>query len=215
MSKEIELCYYCEILNPEGLEQAQATELHEQAEYRVPVDQGQRAGKIRVRKTTKNGEDLYEETIKEPIGENTTLGDTERSVSITQAYFDSWKRVFNPNVHLKQRYIFIPNSVKVFVHGEELVLPPIKFEVDVLIDQQGNHSKWAKVDIELQDVIELIKSKTSDIDKLQITIDWSCLPLNIGKTVSAITNDPEERTAIKNYWEKYSHKVVQNATTQD
>lgn len=202
---EIELCYFCEVRDPSGYDKASATETHEQYQYTLPLTkEGLRRGKIRVRKTVKNGETVYEEVIKKPMNGESSLGDTEFPTTITEAYFKAWRHVFQAEGQSKIRYTFSSNSVKIKFRGEEVVAPPIKFEVDVFVDGRGRKSKWAKVDIEVQELVELLSKQYENVNAAEFHIDFSSLPLDIGQVVSAATKDTEERAAIDNFFKMYS-----------
>ena len=204
-TKETELCYFCEVGDKTGFDQAQAVEQHVQYEYRLPLsDEGARRGRVRVRKTTKSGEDFFTETLKTPIDPTQSLGDIEDTVAITEAYFENWKKTFLVDGQAKTRYTFIGKETKLTVDDQEVILPSLKFEVDVFLNPQGGRSQFAKVDIELQDIIAYIKDQHKDIKTVKIKIDFSSLPLKIGRVIDAATQDTEERAAISNFFKVFS-----------
>lgn len=201
---EKELCFYCEIKNPQGLGEAQAVETHEQYEYRLPpLEDGTKRGRVRVRKTDKNGEVSYTETIKLPI-DQTGLGDVEAHAEITEQYFKAWKILYKPKGHHKVRYTFISNKVNLKLNGELLTIPSVKLEFDIFINSQGKRSKWAKVDIEVQEIIKHLKESYPEFDTAKFEIDFSSFPMEIGRVVSAVTEDEEEKAAIEHFYKTYA-----------
>ncbi len=217
---EIELCYYAEIRKPEGLEQATAVEIHEQYEYRLPPDtDGNRRGRIRVRKTTINNESSYLETIKTPKDPTSLLGDKEDSAPISEPYFNAWRHTFRADGQKKIRHDFICTDVSMKYQGNEVKLPPVKFEVDIFIAADGRKSKWAKIDIEVQDIIKILKEQYGDVDMAKFEVNFDSLPLDIGQVVSAVTKNSEERAAIDNFYAFYGIKYKADdhgqASTQD
>lgn len=205
---EIELCYFCEIRDHSGLEKALSTEQHEQYEYRLPpTEDGQRRGRMRVRKTTKNGEVSYVQTIKTPANPESKLGDMEQDVDITEAFFNTWKSTFLCSGQHKIRYNFSANDVTLKVNGNAIKLPKIDLEVDIFLNQAGKRSKWGKIDVEVQDILKLLKESYTDITHAKFEIDFSdVLPLDIGQVVSAVTEDAEERAAIDNFFKLFEIK---------
>ncbi len=202
---EIELCYMVEIGDPDGFGKASATEMHDQYEYKLPPDEkGQRRGKIRIRKTVQNNEARYEETIKTPINPGSLLGDREKTVAIDEGYFNAWRHVYRANGQKKVRYTFVTMDASMVYNGEKVALPVVKFEVDIFIAPNGRRSKWAKIDIEVQDIVKLLKEKYPDVDAARFEIDFSCLPLKTGQVVSMATKDSEERAAIENFFKMFS-----------
>lgn len=203
--KEIELCFYAEVKNPAGLEKANAVEQHEQYEYRLPPDEaGERRGRIRVRRTDKNGETTFVETIKVPHDPAKLIGDDENNVDITEPYFKAWRHVYRASGHKKIRHTFAVTNVEMEYQGNTVKLPPLTFEVDIFIAPDGHRSKWAKIDIEVQDVVKMLKECYETVDAAQFHINFSCLPLDIGQVVSAVTTNVEERAAIENFYKVYS-----------
>lgn len=204
-NSEIELCYYCEIRKPEGLNEANAVEQHEQYEYRLPpAEDGSRRGRVRVRRTDKNNETQYEEMIKLPKDASSSIGDIEVPVPITEAYFKAWQQVYRVPGQKKIRYTFVANSCEMTYQGNLIKLPPTKFEVDIFISSNGRKSVWGKVDIEVQDIIKMLKESYEDVDAAKFEINFSALPLDIGQVIAANTKHDEERAAIENFYKVYA-----------
>lgn len=201
---EIELCYFCELTKPEGLSEAADTEMQEQYEYRLPPGpQGQRRGRIRIRKTTKNNESTFVETIKMPADPTALLGDMESNADVSEPYYNVWRSLYQVSGQRKIRYTFVSTEVTMMYLGNEIKLPPVKFEVDIFLDKVGKKSKWAKVDIEVQDIIAFLKKSHEDVDAAKFEINFSCLPLGIGEVVSAVSKKAEDRAAIDAFFKMY------------
>lgn len=204
-TKETELCYFCEIKDKSGFEQAQAVEQHVQYEYRLPIGEDNlRRGRVRVRKTTKNGEDSFAETLKTPIDPAQSVGDIEDTVEITEAYYENWIKTFLVRGQAKTRYTFIGKETKLIIDEQDVILPSLKFEVDILMNEQGQRSTFAKIDIELQDIVAYLKEHHKEIKTAKVKIDFSSLPLGIGRVIDASTQDEEERAAISNFFKVFS-----------
>ena len=203
---EVELCFYAEIRDPSGLEKANAVEQHEQYQYQLPPDEaGGRRGRIRIRRTDKNNETSFTETIKTPHSPDSLLGDEENTVDITESFFKTWRHTYRADGFKKIRHTYAVTEVEMEYQGNTIKLPPLKFEVDIFVAPDGHKSKWAKIDIEVQDVIKMLKESYETVDAAQFHIKFSCLPLDIGQVVSAVTTNAEERAAIENFYKVYSH----------
>lgn len=203
-SNEIELCYMVEVRRPEGYAEASAVEIHEQYEYKLPpAEGGVRRGKIRIRKTTANNETTYTETIKTPNDPSSMLGDMESNTEINEAFFKAWRHVYRADGQHKIRHTFVATNAVMNYQGTEIKLPPVHFELDVFIDKTGSKSKWAKVDIEVQDIIKMLKESYEEVDVAKFEIKFDCLPLDIGQVVSMVTKHSEERAAIDNFFKRY------------
>lgn len=214
MSKqaETELCFYARIGDAEALENAIDIEHHEQWEYKVIVedddDNEEYRGKVRVRRTERDGQVKFEETIKLPVeSEAVTQGNHEYTVSITEEYFDAWKKLFGDKGYKKTRYVFLSKEVMLDHHEEEIKLPDIKYEVDVFFDQEGQRAKWCKIDIEIDDILAYLKEHHPEIEKFDTTVWLSKLPFKPEDAFSAVTDDEEQKEAIKAFWDRFAHRV--------
>lgn len=214
MSKqaETELCFYARIGDAEALENAIDIEHHEQWEYKVIVedddDNKEYRGKVRIRRTERDGQVKFEETIKLPVeSEAVTQGNHEYTVSITEEYFDAWKKLFGDKGYKKTRYVFLSKEVMLDHHEEEIKLPDIKYEVDVFFDQEGQRAKWCKIDIEIDDILAYLKEHHPEIEKFDTTVWLSKLPFKPEDAFSAVTDDEEQKEAIKAFWDRFAHRV--------
>lgn len=214
MSKqaETELCFYARIGDAEALENAIDIEHHEQWEYKVVVENDDNneeyRGKVRIRRTERDGQVKFEETIKLPVeSEAVTQGNHEYTVSITEEYFDAWKKLFGDKGYKKTRYVFLSKEVMLDHHEEEIKLPDIKYEVDVFFDQEGQRAKWCKIDIEIDDILAYLKEHHPEIEKFDTTVWLSKLPFKPENAFSAVTDDDEQKEAIKAFWDRFAHHV--------
>lgn len=214
MSKqaETELCFYARIGDAEALENAIDIEHHEQWEYKVVVENDDNneeyRGKVRIRRTERDGQVKFEETIKLPVeSEAVTQGNHEYTVSITEEYFDAWKKLFGDKGYKKTRYVFLSKEVMLDHHEEEIKLPDIKYEVDVFFDQEGQRAKWCKIDIEIDDILAYLKEHHPEIEKFDTTVWLSKLPFKPEDAFSAVTDDEEQKEAIKAFWDRFAHRV--------
>lgn len=204
-STEIELCFIAEIKNRDGLKQATDIEHHEQWEYRIPpAEDGRKRGRIRVRATNKQDQFTYTETIKTPHSQENNLGDTEYTQTVTREFFEVWKSCFASTGQKKTRYTFVTDNVKIKVQGNELSFPTVKFEVDIFYNKEGKPSAYAKIDVEVQEIIEHIKKNYPDVDAAKFEIDFSSLPLDIGQVYNCGTEDEQERAMIDTYFKVFS-----------
>lgn len=209
---ETELCFYARIGDAEALETAIDIEHHEQWEYKVIVedddDNEEYRGKVRIRRTERDGQVKFEETIKLPVeSEAVTQGNHEYTVSITEEYFNAWKKLFGDKGYKKTRYVFLSKEVMLDHHEEEIKLPDIKYEVDVFFDQEGQRAKWCKIDIEIDDILAYLKEHHPEIEKFDTTVWLSKLPFKPEDAFSAVTDDDEQKEAIKAFWDRFAHHV--------
>lgn len=212
---ETELCFYAELGNPAGLEQAADFEKHEQWEYRIPPrEDGSMRGKIRVRATERDGGILYTETIKSPPGSiGANHGRQENTVKIDKEYFDTWIQAFGTVGCVKTRYVFLAKEVRLNWNGEEIVLPEVKYEIDRLIKPDGSLSKWVKIDVEVDKILEYLQEKHPEVKQFDISVGLSTLPLELKNAFSAETMTDEQKTAVANFWKIFGHPVPTTSST--
>lgn len=207
---ESELYFYARVGNRDGLSQAIATELHDQWEYKFPNDEkGKPKGKQRIRATTIDGQVRYEETIKTPVDLGKHMAaNLEATTVIDEAYFNAWKQALGTTGCVKQRYTFLSRDVVLTTtEGQAVKLPEVKYEVDVLIDPQGNSSKWCKIDVEIDPILDYLAEHHADITSFDAMVKLSHLPFEPQDAFVGNTEDPKEQEAIKAFWSKFAHTV--------
>ena len=193
--KEVELTWIVEIGDFSGLAKAQSFEHHLQFEYKLPdKEDGGRRGKVRVRRTTKQDQVTYEEMIKVPRDETSSLGDDEYPIEITESYFAAWVKTFGNTGVSKTRYTFVAKAKKFGF--------PVMVEVDVFSSPDGKRFKYAKVDIEVHQLME--RAKQSDISSLDIKVDFASLPLEIGRIIQLGGKDNKFKEEITTFFKTVS-----------
>lgn len=197
MAKENEVCFYASVGNPDGFSQAVSMEVHAQSEYRIPTTDGSKR-KIRVRKTTAEGQVSFVETIK--------FGDTADefdSKPTTEEYYEAWLKAFGQPICNKIRYVFMAMKTKATLPtGEEIELPDMKFEIDVLVGPDGKRSKFCKVEVELDALIGYLKEHHPDHTTLDMKIVASSLPLGLDNIF--FPDDEEGKKAEKLFWDEFA-----------
>lgn len=202
-SKEIEVCYIVEIKNSDALDKAVSIEEHEQYEHISLTAEGEKRGKSRVRKTTKNDAVEYTMTLKTQSSED-DRNLVEETVTISQAYYDAWKKVYATSGQNKTRYTFVVDETTLNVNGNEVVLPKLKYEFDVLRDKNGKRGVYAKLDIEVQSAIEYVKQNFPDLKLVKFNFDFSNVPVEIGEIYDVSSEDEAVQSKVKQYFEYFS-----------
>lgn len=201
-NKEIELCYYAEIGMMAGLDQALSIEQHEQWEYRHPEG----GGKVRVRKTENEDGVVFVECLKIPTQSHQSLVSEEYETTISEEYFKAWIALFGNVGVLKTRYTFLSRQVQLQLGEKKVELPAVKFEVDVLKLEDGRRSKWCKIDIEIDHLLEILEAEQIDPKNVDLNITLSELPFKPSNFISAVTEDEEERAGIQAFWKRFELK---------
>lgn len=206
---ENEACFYARIGDYAGFEQAADHETHEQWEYKIPVgEDGVKRGRMRVRATARGGEVSYAETIKAPGNPKAGMASCiEHTIAIDKDHFDAWKQTFGTKGCFKGRYVFLSKSVTLTLDGEAIILPEVKYEVDVFVNPAGEKSKWCKIDVELDKILAYLADKHPDIKAFDLTVALSALPLKLEDAFSDKDMDEEHQTAVNTLWDKFSHPL--------
>lgn len=169
---ETEATIYAKMSLPEGLKAADHVEHHEQLEG--PSVNG---GRFRCRKTT-IGEDIsYVLTmkVKNPgDGIAGIDGSLEYDLTIDEVFYNAFKEVSTKRLD-KTRYVFHGDGTSLVEGDTDIVLPPVKYEVDVFTTQQGTTSEWVKIDIELDGIIAKLKEAGIDVNDTKLKLKVSHL----------------------------------------
>lgn len=199
MAQEKEMVIVCKIGDFEGLKQADRVEEQEQLELFCPEK-----GRIRIRKTTsEDGTDFVAciKTLANPNEKIKSVDETENPVNAQ--FFEAFRAIAN-SLRVKKRYVFEGEKTIIQAESEDYQLPPIKYEVDVFTRPDGQISEWCKIDIELGDFYEALKSMNQlpqgeDIDFI---VKVTHLPFKpqMAYILGACTE--EQILASKELWEK-------------
>lgn len=211
--RETELTFYAKIGNFEGLEQAVSSEVQSQFSYSLPTDEGKPATRVRVRSTARDGEMVYEETIKIAVlnPESKTFNCDEHTTIIDEAYFEAWKQAYDCSGVDKLRYVFLSKEVELDEGDGKIVkLPSIKYEVDVFLDRNGNKSKWCKIDIEIDKLLKCIQEQHASIKSFDAVVKLSALPFSPEHAFSGKTDKEDEKQAIDHFWKNFSYSPKAN-----
>lgn len=90
--------------------------------------------------------------------------------------------------------------------------PELTIEVDRFIKPDGSYSDWGKVDIEVDDLIEWIKSNygVDGATGYHIELD-KILPCKALRIIDGKTQDPEEKEILSQLWETdFKRKIFDN-----
>ena len=145
---EIEYTYYAKLTDITFLMYAVSTEIHEQFEIKLPVENDLKS-RLRIRKTTQEGLDgvKYIQTIKIDQASTDVNNSRQVAVEVTKSLYETLLAVHGGYGMRKRRYT-IPACIKDLSRG--------MWEVDVFIDSTGKPTTpWVKIDLELPKDIQI------------------------------------------------------------
>ena len=207
-SSEREATFYARVGDASGFSQAVDHEAHEQWQRVIMDASGKPTGLARIRATARGEATVYQETLKVFNGPAGGIHDrTEHTVTIDKSYFEAWRAVFGELGVFKVRYVFLSTNVTLELKGESIVLPEVKFEVDVFVNSQGQRSKWCKVDIELDHLFDYLEDKHPEIEAIQLKVALSSLPIKLEDAFSTAEPDEVYKAAEKKLWDSFAHSL--------
>lgn len=204
MAKETESVVYATITNLEGLRQANTIE--EQLQFEAKFQNGT---PIRIRKT-KEG---YVQTIKERPKNQTGVQVSEETNQVVTAEF---AEAFIRQCHRwlnKVRFTF--NSKKVTltatINGvfQTVHLPGLKFEVDCYKNGNDEFAPYCKIDIELDEVLNVLKKNYPDIKKFEFDFAIENLPFAPKDCILLSSATEEEKAKIGQMWDEHFNRSIE------
>lgn len=210
---EREITIYARVGDPSGLDQADAVEQHEQWEVRFPTT-GENAPKrrARVRETVSNGVSRFDETIKIDIeGETAVQSTVEVTTPIEADYFRAWKKHIGDRGVLKTRYTFHAKKVVVTIEGREVEIPDIKYEVDIFRTESGERSRWCKIDVEIDSLLEFLDRKGISFDDVEMVVKVTHLPFKPEQCFLHGTGNEDHDQSVKKFWDAFQLKKRENS----
>lgn len=204
---ETEVIVYAKIDNFEGLHGADNTE--EQFQLQGEFSNGIRC---RVRRVTIDEQAKYYFTYKLPTQNKEGLeANIEHTAEVDKDFFDGFKSVAKTAVN-KTRYKFDSRSVTMTINvdGEDkvIVLPNIQYEVDVYRDRNGEYIDWCKIDVEVDVILNFIKSNYPEYESMRLSVKTNHLPFQPVTPIMAQSANEEQRAFIDSLWdEKFNLNV--------
>lgn len=212
-NEETELALYAKLLDPDSLVEADGIEDHIQLESKLIS-----GARIRVRKITPikggptSGADRYELTLKipaDPVGGIPSSMETTQEVD--RPFYEEFAKVCHRAI-VKRRYS-IMGSVPVISGAEDVVIPPVKYEVDRFLNPTTRtYSEWIKIDIELDGVLNALKDAGIPIEGVRQRFDLTRLPFTSGDMFTSAGATPEQKALLGKLWEtEFAQKVAPDA----
>lgn len=187
---EEEIVIYAKIGNMEGLQQASFVEQHDQAELKSPV------GKVRVRKTTRNGRNpIFDMTNKITISVGATKKDREKTKSINEEIYNMFMEAC-PTFMSKTRYVFKCEQLRIKRGDMEATIKTsdLVFEVDVFTKSDGTVSEWCKIDLEIDKIKDIMLENNITVNQIKLVASISALPFEPN---TIVVDSPNEKDADK------------------
>lgn len=213
---EREITIYARVGDPDGLNQADAVDQHEQWEVRLPVI-GENGAKRRqrVRETISDGVSRFDETIKIDIdGETAVQSTIEVSTPIEADYFEAWKQHFGERGVLKTRYTFHAKKVSVSMEGREIEIPNIKYEVDIFRTETGERSRWCKIDVEIDSLLDFLDRKGISFDDVEMVVKVTHLPFKPEQCFLHSDGNEQHDQSVQKFWDAFQLKKKENKNGQ-
>ena len=196
---ETEIVIYSEIGDMSGLDLADSKETHFQLESNF--DNGNRC---RVRKSIRNETVDYIFTIK-VIDKNSEISKCEElNKEVDEEFFKTFFKV-SDRIIQKYRYTF-NKDIKINAEGKEIIVPNIKYEVDVFFKKGYGIkgcviSDWCKIDIEIDKINEYLESNYPDLKDIKLSVSISELPFKPKKSILSSDCTDMKKQKIKELWD--------------
>lgn len=128
----------------------------------------------------------------------------DEDIASTAAFYEAG-RMLADRLVIRDRFVFTGSTACLTIGGKEVMVPPIDFQVDVFHRFDGRESEWVKIDIEVNRLMDALRSMGKDKSDLELEIRVSHLPfLPQDAFIVSDKNTPEEKALVKKIWEEYS-----------
>lgn len=207
-NKESEVVIYARIGDFRGLEQAGVKVRHHQIESEF--SNGQRC---RVRKIEDGNQTIYEYTYKLKVNTNADMSiNKEFTVQVDKEFFDNFKYVGTKQI-IKDRYIFPSENVELtYIEGENkkvISIPSIIYEVDVYEKEDGSFSKYCKIDVEVDSIINFLDKEYPELKNVKLNVKVSHLPFKPENPI--LSTDGSKKDFLSSLWDnEFNRKIVIN-----
>lgn len=196
--REDEVVMYGRITDFYGLDKADKVERHEQWQIKTKI------GQVRVRKTEPVGADagkdvFYDLTFKVKDNSLGINGGSETTYQIDEEQFESFKMLAEQGM-VKVRHCFKVSSLSIKLEDgtdKDIEVPDMYYEVDVFSKESYPRipyawcKEWCKVDLEVNPLMEVLRTKHPDIKMVSLNIKASALPIGL---VDVMLQDSDDKT---------------------
>ena len=190
--KESEIVILFKIGDFNGLKEAESVEEIDQHEIYIPGK-----GRLRTRVSTTEDGTTMVHTLK-PKGEfsGTVRTNDEENIDVPASYIEIFKKMAEKRC-LKKRYVFSGKDSIFQADDSSIVLPPVKYEVDVFTRFDGQTSLWGKIDIEVQEFLAILDNHPDFKGKpVHATVKISHLPFKPQEAFFIDDEMTEEQLAL-------------------
>lgn len=194
---EDELVMYGKITDFEGLKQAKKKESHEQWEIKT------KHGRVRVRKTTKDGLDpVFDLTFKTKSVNAGIEGNMEQTIDIDETMFNSFKQLAEGGM-VKDRYCFEVQSIEVKNASgvRDIEVSDMFYEVDVYFNEDGSYNENVKIDLEVNPLLDQINANHKDLGDFNINVKVSHLPMKVVDVILSRGASESDQKIISNLYD--------------
>lgn len=213
-STETEITLYVRIDDLTELDSADFIEDH------VQIEQTMLSGaRIRVRKITpvKGGPETasvrYELTIKTKRGMDGGVPSSEETTQeVDRGFYEAFADVAE-RAMVKRRYTFIGRAPVVSGAPENLVLPAVKYEVDVFTSHSTRKRvNWAKVDIEIDQILEELRKNNLDTKGIRQRFMIKNLSFKAEDMFAVSNMNDRQKAILDDMWD--NHYAIKLAPSQ-
>lgn len=195
--REDELVMYGKITDFEGLKSATKKECHEQWEIRT------KHGRVRVRKTTREGLDpIFDLTFKTKSTNAGIDGNMEQTMDIDETMFNSFKQLAELGM-VKDRYCFEVESIEVKNASgvRDIKVTDMFYEVDVYFNEDGSYNENAKIDLEMNPLLDQINTNHKDLGDFNLNVKLSHLPMKLSNVILSRGASESDQKIISNLYD--------------
>ena len=139
-------------------------------------------------------------------GETAVQSTIEVSTPIEAAYFEAWKQHFGERGVLKTRYTFHAKKVSVTMEGKEIEIPNIKYEVDIFRTETGERSRWCKIDVEIDSLLDFLDRKGISFDDVEMVVKVTHLPFKPEQCFLHSAGNEQHDQSVKKFWDAFQLK---------
>lgn len=203
VSTETEMTIYARMDDLSELESA-ATSIEDHIQLECTLITGSRQ---RVRKVTPISGDgvgsiRYEFTTKLKLPDEGGIPSSlESTVDCDEEFYKSYSDMAARGI-VKRRYSIVGGTPKITGVPENIVLPAIRYEVDVFTipSNPKEKSKWIKMDIELQDIIKALKEQGISLEGVKQKFNLQNLAFTMQDMFSPASMNEEQKALLDKLW---------------
>ena len=100
------------------------------------------------------------------------------------------------------------------MEGKEIEIQNIKYEVDIFRTETGERSRWCKIDVEIDSLLDFLDRKGISFDDVEMVVKVTHLPFKPEQCFLHSDGNEQHDQSVKKFWDAFQLKKKESKSEQ-